>query len=133
MKKTADERLVLIGERLKSLREKHRLTQNDVAFQLSMDRTSISKYEHGILEPPIAVSRKFAKMYNISLDYLIGNDSTVVEFNDDGSDGDDVLPFANLTKNEKMLILKMRLMSNEEKAEIESFIENKQRRNGNEN
>lgn len=115
----------MLGERLKKLRVRHGLTQDDVAFQLSMDRTSISKYEHGVLEPPISVSRKFAKMYNIGLDYLIGNELNLIVLNDGDSTGDDdVLPFAKLTKEEKMLILKMRLMTKEQKEEIENLINN---------
>jgi len=125
MEKATDERLIMLGERLKKLRVRHGLTQDDVAFQLSMDRTSISKYEHGVLEPPISVSRKFAKMYNIGLDYLIGNELNLIVLNDGDSTGDDdVLPFANLTKEEKMLILKMRLMTKEQKEEIENLINN---------
>jgi len=125
MEKATDERLIMLGERLKKLRVRHGLTQDDVAFQLSMDRTSISKYEHGVLEPPISVSRKFAKMYNIGLDYLIGNELNLIVLNDGDSTGDDdVLPFAKLTKEEKMLILKMRLMTKEQKEEIENLINN---------
>lgn len=124
MKKPTEERLIILGEKLRKLRIRHGLTQDDVAFQLSMDRSSISKYEHGVLEPPISVSRKFAKMYNVKLDYFINNESSVIEFNDGTSkeEDDDELPFAKLTKEEKMLVLKMRLMTKEQKEEIANLI-----------
>ena len=57
---------------LKELREDMNLTQLDVAEKLSLTRQTISRYETGDIEPPLATLIKLADLYNCSLDYLTG-------------------------------------------------------------
>ncbi|MCM3130934.1 LexA family transcriptional regulator [Paenibacillus sp. MER 78] len=62
------------SERLKILREKAGLTQKEVAIVLGMTQSSYSKYEYGTREPNIDNILKLAKLFNVSSDYLLGNE-----------------------------------------------------------
>ena len=45
--------MATISDRLKSLREKKKLSQNDLALSLGIKRHTISAYETGSITPPI--------------------------------------------------------------------------------
>lgn len=61
-------------ERLRSLRTAKKLYQKDVAKYLEIDRTTYVKYESGASEPDINTLRKLAVFFDVSLDYLLGNE-----------------------------------------------------------
>lgn len=110
-----------VSEKLRTLRSAYHMTQNEVAEVLGMSRTSFSKYENGATLPPLKVLRKLAKVYNVPLEYLIHDNSTSVVLHDSKSetapDIDNLAEsFAQLTSEEKMIIMKLRLMSKEEKS-----------------
>lgn len=66
-----------LGKKLLNLRKEYKMTQDDVAKILGMSRTSFSKYENGIANPPLQVLRKIAAIYNVGLEYLIFDENTV--------------------------------------------------------
>ena len=68
------ERIIIygLGERLQSLRKEHRLTQQQVAEKLDITRKSVSKFENDELTPSLENILKFAVMYNVTTDYLLG-------------------------------------------------------------
>ena len=57
--------------RLKEIREDRDYTQNYIAEYLNMSQTGYSKYECGERDIPTEVLKKLAKLYNISIDYLL--------------------------------------------------------------
>ena len=59
-------------ERIRSLREDHDRTQQEVADFLNLTRSSYSNYENNIREIPIDVLSRIADLYDTSVDYLIG-------------------------------------------------------------
>jgi transcriptional regulator with XRE-family HTH domain len=61
-----------VAERLKVEREKHGLTQQQVADALKMARGAYAHYETGKNMPPIDNLLKLADLYKVSLDYLTG-------------------------------------------------------------
>lgn len=61
------------GSRLKVLRDSKNLTQADLADLLDVDRTSISKYENNKQEPELHIIRKISTLFNVSIDFLLGN------------------------------------------------------------
>lgn len=61
-----------LGEKLKYLREKNCLKQEDVARFLKVSRASISKYESGDREPDIDTLKALAKYYTVPVDFLFG-------------------------------------------------------------
>lgn len=68
----ADSTIYGLGDRLKQLRDKHNLSQQDVANRLQVTRNTVSRYENDTLTPSIDNLIQFAMMYNISVDYLLG-------------------------------------------------------------
>lgn len=61
---------------LKLLRKQNHLTQQEVADRLHITRSSYSKYENGIHQPNLALLQKFAKLYSVSVDYLLNPSPT---------------------------------------------------------
>lgn len=119
-----------LGKKLLNLRKEYKMTQNDVAEILGMSRTSFSKYENGIANPPLQVLRKIAAIYNVGLEYLIFDENTLIRLNDPLNEDDETaeVPFSkiiDLRPIEKEIIGKFRTLSDEEKTEfIEQFMKN---------
>lgn len=61
--------------RLKELRNKNGLTQNEIATKLSVSGQTILNWENGIYEPKIYQLIQLADLFNVSVDYLIGRKS----------------------------------------------------------
>ena len=64
--------------RIKELREKNELTQEDVANILYISQRTYSHYEVGDRDIPIELIRSLAHHYSTSIDYLVG-DTDIVE------------------------------------------------------
>ena len=67
------------GKRLKDLRTENGYSLNNLAktyndrFDGRLNKSTISRYENGLQEPIITVVSNFAKLFNVSSDYLLGN------------------------------------------------------------
>lgn len=57
---------------LRALRDDANLTQEQVAKELGISRTSYTKYESGQHEPPFDLLIGLAKLFNVSTDYILG-------------------------------------------------------------
>ena len=64
---------ILIGFRIKSLREMHNMTQTELGNKLNVSKATISKYESGKVEPSIASLISLSKLFNVSIDFLLDN------------------------------------------------------------
>ena len=62
----------MFGELLRELRKDHGMTQVDLAKELSLSPLTISAYERSRCVPDDSTKVKIAKLFNISLDYLLG-------------------------------------------------------------
>ena len=62
----------MFGELLRELRKDHGMTQAELADKLSFSPLTISAYERGRTAPDDATKVKLAKIFNVSLDYLLG-------------------------------------------------------------
>lgn len=58
--------------RLKELREQQRLSQEGLGLKLGVSQSTISVYELGERVPDLNVLIKLAKIFDVSLDYLVG-------------------------------------------------------------
>lgn len=119
-----------VGEKLKELRVNCQMTQDDIAELLVMSRTSFSKYENGAANPPLNVLRKLSAIYNVPIEYLIHDEIISIHLNDGGNetepDIEDVVKgFSDLTRDEKMLIMKLRLKGKDAIEKIDKFLEEK--------
>lgn len=63
---------VLIGKRLKELREEKKLTQEDLGRLVNLSQKTIGHYEVDRANPKTDTLDLFAKIFNTSVDYLIG-------------------------------------------------------------
>lgn len=65
-------------QRLRDLREDHDLSQRKLAQMIGMSQTGYSKYETGENDIPTSILIKLSRLYNVSIDYLLGetNDPT---------------------------------------------------------
>jgi len=61
--------------RIRDLREDHDLKQAALAEILGLSQTRYSKYEIGTCEIPIQILIQLARIYNTSIDYLLGETS----------------------------------------------------------
>lgn len=60
------------GERLKILREKHELTQAEVAAYLKTTQSYYAQYENNRRPIPFERVVELARMYDVSIDYIAG-------------------------------------------------------------
>ncbi len=63
---------LIIAKKLTKLRKENNLTQLQLAEKLNYSDKAISKWEHGESLPGIEVLYKLSKLYNVSLDYIVG-------------------------------------------------------------
>jgi len=63
--------MTTFGNRLKHARKNKRLTQNEVAEQLGVDFTTVSKYENDKSQPDNETLRELAGLYEVSIDWLL--------------------------------------------------------------
>lgn len=59
--------------RIKKLREKNKLSKQEIADYLNISVELYYAYETGKKEVPVQVLSELSKKYNTSIDYIIGN------------------------------------------------------------
>ena len=60
-----------MGDRLKKLRLKSKLSMNELAIKINTTKSNISKYENNLRQPGSEILAKLAKCFHVSADYLI--------------------------------------------------------------
>lgn len=60
-----------LSERLREIRKLKRLTQQDIADYLHVNRSTYTYYETGKTQPSVQTIYKLAKLYKVSTDLLI--------------------------------------------------------------
>lgn len=65
------------SNRIKTLRENKKLSQQKLANVLNINQQTLSKYERGKITPQIDSLVKVADYFNCSIDYLVGRDDLV--------------------------------------------------------
>ncbi|OSB17514.1 helix-turn-helix domain-containing protein [Clostridium botulinum] len=75
-----------LGYIIKKLRKENNLTQKELGDKLNVGKSTISQYENNINTPDIDIIKKISKIFDVSVDYLLGN--TDIRKNDlfNGSD-----------------------------------------------
>lgn len=58
--------------RVKELRKKHKISQQKLADILNVHQTAISQWETGRTSPDISIATEMAKLFDVSLEYLLG-------------------------------------------------------------
>ena len=71
----------MIGDNLKALRIKNKLTLRDLAKEFNLSYSTIGKYERGVLTPDIEILKKYSIYFKVSVDTLLD-----LSYSDIGSD-----------------------------------------------
>lgn len=100
-----DSDLIILGNRIRNLREDNDLTQKELSAMIGLTPKMISFYENNQRTPPVDVLIKLAKIFNVTVDYLIGFPS---------SDN------MNISSNELNLLKYYRAISNKSKQKTSS-------------
>lgn len=61
--------------RIKDLRHANNIKQSDLAAAISVSTAALSGYETGKFQADIRTYKKIAEYFNVTLDYLLGNDT----------------------------------------------------------
>ena len=78
------------GNRLKALRENHNLSQKEFANILNIANSTLSQYESDKRVPSDEVKLQIAKYFNVTTDYLLGNETKNKEQNSQNKDEKDI-------------------------------------------
>ena len=63
----------MIGEKLSKLRKENGISQEELAEKLNISRQAISKWENNESLPDTENLIAIAKLFNVSIDFLVGN------------------------------------------------------------
>ena len=67
----------LIGTRIKEIRKRNKLTQNDLAELVNTSQSTISSYEHGNTMILTAFLYEMCLKLNVSMNYIVGKTNTI--------------------------------------------------------
>lgn len=62
----------MVFQNIRNLREDNDYKQVDVAKYLNVSQNTYSQYETGVIELTASTLIKLSKLYNVSVDYLLG-------------------------------------------------------------
>lgn len=66
------EKVFMVYDRVKYLREQNGYTQSDLANILGISRSSVNAWEMGISNISVKYVKELADIFNVSTDYLLG-------------------------------------------------------------
>lgn len=98
--------------RLKQLRQRHKLTQSELAMILGLKPTAISNYESKRNEPSFDKLIALSKYFDVSCDYLLGISDTYLPVGGEVLDKD-IVDFFNLYQQ----------LNPESVAELSSYVQ----------
>ena len=87
--------IISISERIKELREKQNITQSSLAKKLNITRSAVNAWEMGISIPNVEKLVELSSLFNVSVDYLLGVNSSFT------------INISNLSEEEKKLVLNL--------------------------
>lgn len=96
--------------KIKELRQEKNISQKTLANKIECSQSIICDYENGKSEPSLIMLKKLSNVFNVSIDYLIGNASE-----------DNVIINNTLTANENYIIKLFREMPTEHKTELINY------------
>ncbi len=108
-----------VGESLKRVRKEHNFRQKEIAEAIGVDRSTYSFYEIGRTNPSVETLCTLAKIYNVTIGYLIGKEANNPELREAASHvSAGVDPIAMLKKDEQLLLMYYRVADEAAKKEI---------------
>lgn len=117
----------MLSEQLKIIRKANKFTQQGLADAIGIERSTYASYETGRNKPDAVLLSKIAKVFDVSSDFILEIDTTVPLNVEDISvqykkkSGNKLV--STLSKEEKNVLAKYRLLSDNKKAELVDFLE----------
>lgn len=65
---------MLIGDKIKQLRQEAKMTQPELADKIGVSRSAVASYENNTRQPSFVILRRISYVFNVTTDYLL-NDS----------------------------------------------------------
>ncbi len=111
----------MLSENLRVLRKRFKLTQQEVADILGIDRSTYTFYEAGKSSPTKENIIKICDIFNVTVGYLLGVEKNCPELKvanrsdriDEAADG-----LNEISKNERFLIMAYRSLEAEKKSQL---------------
>ena len=69
------ELLVEFGKRLKELRKRKNMTQQNMAEVMGLTMRNYQRYEYGMINVPATTLNFFADFFGVTTDYLLGREA----------------------------------------------------------
>lgn len=113
------------ANRLSELRKEYKMTQKELADRLGVARGTIGMYEIGRREPDTDTLYRLSKIFNVSIDYLIGKTNikdTADEITNAVSDEPELVEFWNTLKQRPDLKLLFKQTRNLSTKDIKQVI-----------
>lgn len=117
----------MLSEQLKIIRKANKFTQQGLADAIGIERSTYASYETGRNKPDVNLLSKIAKVFGVSSDFILEIDTTVPLNVEDISvkykkkSGNKLV--STLSKEEKSVLAKYRLLSDSKKTELVDFLE----------
>ena len=117
----------MLSEQLKIIRKANKFTQQGLADAIGIERSTYASCETGRNKPDVNLLSKIAKVFDVSSDFILEIDTTVPLNVEDISvqykkkSGNKLV--STLSKEEKSVLAKYRLLSDNKKAELVDFLE----------
>jgi len=71
---------MLLGDVIKNLREENGYTRKYLAERLNISYSALANYENNARYPDADMIKRIAELFNISIDYLLNNNSKNLNF-----------------------------------------------------
>ncbi len=120
-----DDKKTILAENLIRFRKQMGITQAAIASSVGIERSRYAHYEKDTT-PTANILRKLAAVLNVTLDELMYSPEQLQRFNElDEPDEMDSFFFNELRKDEKELVMKLRLLDPTSKASIRKAVDEK--------
>lgn len=114
------------GRKLKIIRHQNNLKQQQLADVLGISRSAYCSYEIGRRDVDLDTIIKLSEFYNLPIERFFEDEMVDNVSENDNYEGEpDVRFLSQLSREEVALIVKYRMMSKEDKKEINSFADSK--------
>lgn len=117
----------MLSEQLKIIRKANKFTQQGLADAIGIERSTYASYETGRNKPDVILLSKIAKVFDVSSDFILEIDTTAPLNMEDipvqykKKSGNKLV--STLSKEEKSVLAKYRLLSDNKKTELVDFLE----------
>lgn len=115
----------MLCEQLKQIRKANKFTQQDLADAVGIERSTYASYETGRNKPDVILLKRIANVFGVSSDFILEIDTSKkfnmsdanVSYKKNGSQ-----LISALSKDEKTVLAQYRLLSEDKKEEVKTFL-----------